>query len=184
VAALLLAGCGIRETDVIEAGGPANVPYVSDYAVQSLLFFRLPHGELVPVVRALGSYEGANYQPRPASPEKVLTALLGGPTKKEKAVGLSTALPPVTGGSVRLRGSAGAVGPGDGPGSVGGDVTLSLPLPLAPLDATAVRQLICTAAYNKDRDGRATVRITGTDGGTKSGTCDLDSRLPQGVPEP
>ncbi|MFF0738906.1 hypothetical protein ACFYVL_00760 [Streptomyces sp. NPDC004111] len=191
VTALLLAGCGIRETDVIEAGGPATVGYVPNPGVDALLFFRLPHGELVPVVRPLGTFgDGVNnFRARPASTEKVLAALLSGPKEAEKAAGISSSLPLVVARMDRLRvaggnpgawagtGSGGLSGSGSGSGTGSGDesgeVTVGLPFEFSRLDATAVRQLICTTAYSKNRDGRATVRLKGTDGGTTSGTCEL-----------
>ncbi|MCX5204237.1 hypothetical protein OG897_22645 [Streptomyces sp. NBC_00237] len=168
LAALLLAGCGIRETDVIEAGGPATVGYIANPDIDSLLFFRLPHGDVVPVVRTLGSYEGVGHEPRRPTPEKVMAALLSGPLAEEKAAGLSSALPPVTAGGARL------LEPLEAP--VPGEVTMQLPLAVRPLDATAVRQLICTVAFLQDPGGGSPVRLRGTDGGTKSGTCDMDLR--------
>ncbi|MFI6107643.1 hypothetical protein [Streptomyces sp. NPDC051310] len=169
VAALLLAGCGVQETDVIEAGGPASVQAFVSPGYDALLFFRLPHGELAPVIRSFrpadafgNEYRQADGAAPPASAEKVISALLSGPGKADRAAGLGTALPRVVAGGVRVRLA------GDG------KVEVDLPLPLGGLDATAVRQLICTAAYTKDRDGRATVLVTGRDGVTATGTCGLD----------
>ncbi|MGW7412498.1 hypothetical protein [Streptomyces sp. NPDC054863] len=178
VTALLLAGCGIQETDVIEAGGPGRVQNFVDPDGDALLFFRLPHGELTPVPRRFrpeGIFSDEYGQPRRTetrrmSTEEAISALLSGPGKAEKAAGLSTALPRVTAGGVRVRLSGG----GSTQGSGAGEVLVSLPLAVDRLDATAVRQLICTAAYSKDREGRATVRVTGRDGGSASGTCGLD----------
>ena len=47
----LLGGCGIQETDVIEAGGPASVQAFFDREYEMLLFFRSPDGGLSPVIR-------------------------------------------------------------------------------------------------------------------------------------
>ncbi|MFI0982410.1 hypothetical protein ACH4SP_36060 [Streptomyces sp. NPDC021093] len=199
VAALLLAGCGIQETDVIEAGGPAHVQTFVNTGDDALLFFRLPHGELAPVPRPFkptGAFGEEYRQPggtaRRASTEWAVSALLGGPGKADRAAGLGTSLPRVAKGGVRVRltgdesGDKSGAGSGDGSGSGDGDksgsgsadkekeVVMTLPLALGRLDATAVRQLICTAAYSRDRDGRATVRMTGQDGVSASGTCGLD----------
>ncbi|WP_199819703.1 hypothetical protein [Streptomyces sp. NRRL S-118] len=168
-AALLLAGCGIQETDVIEAGGPASVQAFVEPGYDALLFFRMPHGKLTPVIRSFpprnpfgDEYRQADGAAPPAVPESAMSALLSGPGEADKAAGLGTSLPRVTADGVRVRLS------GDG------KVMVNLPLALGGLDATAVRQLICTAAYSKDRDGRATVLLTGQDGVTATGTCGLD----------
>lgn len=169
VGALLLTGCGIQGTDVVEAGGPASVQAGPDADYDALLFFRLPNGELTPVIRSFPpenpfgeDYRQAGQEPLPRSPERAVLALLRGPGQEDEAAGLSTSLPRTTAGGVRVRLAA------------DGRVLVDLPLALGALDATAVRQLICTAAYSKDRDGRATVRLTGRDGGAASGTCGLD----------
>jgi hypothetical protein len=47
----LLGGCGIQETDVIEAGGPASVQAFFDREYEMLLFLRSPDGGLSPVIR-------------------------------------------------------------------------------------------------------------------------------------
>ncbi|GAA3492116.1 MULTISPECIES: hypothetical protein [Streptomyces] len=168
LAALVLTGCGIRETDVIEAGGPATVDYLSDASVDALLFFRLPHGALAPAARPLGTHADADngFRSRPASTERVMSALLGGPSKAERAAGLGTALPR-TAGRVELRESA-----------TSDEIALTLPFSPAGLDGTALRQLICTAAYSRDRAGLATVRLTGPDGVSETGACGLG--LPAG----
>ncbi|MGA4960091.1 hypothetical protein [Streptomyces lavendulocolor] len=170
VGALLLAGCGIQGTGVVEAGGPASVRVGPDPDFDALLFFRLPDGELTPVVRSFppanafpDEYERTGESPvLPRSPERAVLALLAGPAKEDEAAGLSTSLPRTTAGGVRVRSAA------------DGRVLVNLPLALGALDATAVRQLICTAAYSKDRDGRVTVLVKGRDGVTATGICGLD----------
>ncbi|MER7112084.1 hypothetical protein [Streptomyces sp. NPDC000229] len=169
VAALLLAGCGVQETDVIEAGGPAGVQVFGNAGHDALLFFRAPHGDLSPVIRifapadSFGNEGGKTEGPaQPVTTEMAISALLSGPGQADEAAGLGTSLPRVTADGVRVRLSP------------EGEVTMSLPLALGGLDATAQRQLICTAACSKDRDGRVTVRMTGQDGVTATGTCGLD----------
>ncbi|WP_411120106.1 hypothetical protein [Streptomyces sp. 058-1L] len=48
-AALLLGGCGIQQTEVIAAGGPATIQYLQRASDETLIFFRLPDGQLAPV---------------------------------------------------------------------------------------------------------------------------------------
>ncbi|MER6346488.1 hypothetical protein ACWC10_16305 [Streptomyces sp. NPDC001595] len=174
---LLLGGCGIQETDVIEAGGPASVQAFVDHDFDMLLFFRTSDGGISPVIRSTTSTieygpEGgmvAGQDPAdgaavPVPTEKVILALLGGPDEQDRAAGLGTSLPSARSADTpRVEVSSG-----------GDRVTTDLPIPLDGLDRTALRQLVCTIAYSHDADGRATVRLTGTDGASASGTCGLD----------
>ncbi|MEW1615718.1 MULTISPECIES: hypothetical protein [unclassified Streptomyces] len=163
-AALLLGGCGIQQTDVIAAGGPATIQVLRHRNSQALLFFRLPDGRLNPVPRSITPY-GEGGGPR-ASAEDAVRALLAGPGEEGEALGLGTALPPAApGGVVRVTFSA------------QGGVRARLPLPLGELDATARHQLICTIAYATVSG--AEVRMTGQDDASASGTCGLG--LPTGV---
>ncbi|OSP40489.1 hypothetical protein B7767_26015 [Streptomyces sp. 13-12-16] len=174
---LLLGGCGIQETDVIEAGGPASVQAFVDPDYDMLLFFHSRDGRISPVVRSIGSTleyglegglvagqdpDGANAVPVPT--EKVILALLSGPDEQDRKAGLSTSLPPAP-QVARLRVEV---------SSGGEEVTTGLPIALDGLGRTALRQLICTIAYSQGADGRATVRLEGTDGVSASGTCGLD----------
>ncbi|MFJ5775191.1 hypothetical protein [Streptomyces sp. NPDC093094] len=185
---LLLGGCGIQESDVIEAGGPASVQaFVGDQDM--LLFFQSPGGGLSPVVRSAGTtviYDAGDGKPGVVDPdaggagsgwgsgsgdvqvptEKVVLALLAGPDQEDRHAGLRTSLPAApTAGKVQV------TAPSDG------QVTIDLPIALDGLRRTAVRQLVCTIAYSQDSDGRVTVRLRGKDGASESGTCDLDPAL-------
>jgi hypothetical protein len=178
-AALLLTGCGIQETDVIEAGGPASFQAFLDRDYDMLLFFRSPDGGLSPVIRTTAtdvssSVFGEGYVDAgpadqdlgdPAGPvptEKVVAALLAGPRKEDRAAGLSTSLPAARpGGTVQVETAS------------AGQVAIRLPLALEGLDSTALRQLICTVAYSQDADGRVAVHLTGQDGASRTGTCGL-----------
>ncbi|MFI1420817.1 hypothetical protein ACH4VX_23110 [Streptomyces sp. NPDC020731] len=174
---LLLGGCGIRETDVIEAGGPASVEAFVDHDYKMLLFFHSREGGISPVIRSPGSTleygpEGglvAGQDPDdadapPVPTEKVILALLSGPDEQDREAGLSTSLPPApSAGPLRVE-----VSPG------GEEVTADLPIALDGLGRTALRQLICTIAYSHDADGRATVRLMGKNDMSASGTCGLD----------
>ncbi|CAL9328337.1 hypothetical protein [Streptomyces sp. Tu 3180] len=177
---LLLGGCGIRETDVIEAGGPASVQAFVDHDLEMLLFFHSREGVISPVVRSADSVieygpEGgmvAGQVPTgagsaPVATEKVILALFSGPDERDRRAGLTTSLPPappaLSAGALRVE-----VSPG------GEKVTTDLPVALDGLDRAALRQLICTIAYSHDADGRVTVRLRGTDDASTSGSCDLD----------
>ncbi|MER7488806.1 hypothetical protein ABTY20_23445 [Streptomyces sp. NPDC126497] len=173
---LLLGGCGIQETDVIEAGGPASVQAFVDPDYDMLLFFHSRDGGVRPVVRSIGSApeygpEGGPVSGRdpadadavPVPTEKVIIALLGGPDEQDRKAGLSTSLPPAP-QVARVQVEV----------SPGGEVTADLPIALDGLGRTALRQLVCTIAYSHDADGRATVRLTGRDGVSASRTCGLD----------
>ncbi|WP_234308131.1 MULTISPECIES: hypothetical protein [unclassified Streptomyces] len=170
----LLGGCGIQETDVIEAGGPASVQAFLNRETGMLLFFRSPDGGLSPVIRSGGSETGfgdgsvhtttAGDQDtnRPVPTEKVVSALLAGPGDEDRAAGLTTALPAARpGGTVKVD------------TSLSGRVTTRLPLALEGLDSTALRQLTCTIAYSQDADGQIVVELRGQDGASRSGTCGL-----------
>ncbi|MFF7445652.1 MULTISPECIES: hypothetical protein [unclassified Streptomyces] len=172
----LLGGCGIQESDVIEAGGPASVQAFLNREYDMLLFFRSPDGDLSPVIRTTGpsaglggEYEVAGAEGQntgdpeePVPTEKVVLALLAGPRELDRAAGLSTALPALTRGAHVEIGSPS-----------GGRVTARVPLTLAGLDSTALRQLTCTIAYGVDPEGQLVVELTGQDGTSRSGTCGL-----------
>ncbi|MDX3309216.1 hypothetical protein ACWGH3_10170 [Streptomyces sp. NPDC054884] len=170
VAAPLLGGCGIQETDVIEAGGPATVQAFLTRSTDVLLFFRSPDGGLSPVMRTMrvhtvtsGSGEADTAgEEGPVPTETAVMALLAGPREEDRAAGLDTSLP------AALPGRTVRIGP-----ATGGRVTARLPLALDGLDSTALRQLTCTIAFSQDVDGRIAVELTGQDGATASGTCDL-----------
>ncbi|MEY9992917.1 hypothetical protein ABIE67_004949 [Streptomyces sp. V4I8] len=171
----LLGGCGIQETDVIEAGGPASFQAFFNRDSDMLLFFRSPDGGLSPVIRTpepsyvepgAGDQNPGDQNPGdtagPVPTEKVVTALLGGPRDEDRAAGLSTALPAARpGGTVEVERSS------------DGGVTTRLPLALEGLDSTALDQLTCTIAYSQDADGQIVVELRGQDGASESGTCGL-----------
>ncbi|MFD0037545.1 hypothetical protein ACFVIZ_07845 [Streptomyces anulatus] len=176
VGASLVGGCGIQESDVIEAGGPATVDAFLNRDNDMLLFFRSPDGGLSPVIRAVrpsagfgdeyieaGSGDRDPTGPAgPAPTEKVVLALLSGPGKTDRAAGLTSALPLVReGATVAVEVSS------------DGGIAVRLPLAVQGLNATALHQLTCTIAYNEATDGRGVVTLTGHDGAKRSGTCGL-----------
>ncbi|GAA3377422.1 hypothetical protein GCM10020367_53070 [Streptomyces sannanensis] len=145
---LLLTGCGIQSTDVVEAGDPARAHVNAPAAGRMLLFFLSPNGELMPVTRSVGG---------PVEAGKTIAALLAGPVEQERAAGLDTALPR-HGLPVRIEDA------GDGVRVyVGFDVT--------GLSGSAHRQLVCTAAYAGEGDGLLEVTVVGTDGTLPPDRC-------------
>lgn len=172
----LLGGCGIQETDVIEAGGPASFQAFLDRDYDMLLFFRSPDGGVIPVIRSTaytaglgeGYVKAGSTAPNlgdlavPERTEKVVAALLVGPREKDRAAGLTTSLPAIRpDATVEVESSS------------AGPVTARLPLALKGLNSTALLQLTCTIAYSQDADGQVVVELTGQDGASRSGTCGL-----------
>lgn len=174
---LLAGGCGVHESEVVEAGGAATVQAFGGR--ESLIFFVSPDGRLSPVFLTPEAWtyigpDGTTSSSRREDPssveseavrtDKLVAMLLRGPRGEDRAVGLTTALPPLQSHeTVQVETPA-----DDGP------VRADLPIALRGLNRTALRQLICTIAYSQDRDGRVTVRLRGQDGESRSGTCDLD----------
>lgn len=122
-AGLLLAGCGIPTTGVVEAGEPA----VGVHQDVTLYFVRAQDGALVTVQRRA---EGA------LDTDVVLAMLLKGVgTMEQKMLGLTTDLPrPTAAPTVRTH---------------DGTVTVDLRTPAAGLTRTAVDQVVCTVLANR-----------------------------------
>lgn len=143
LAALLpLAGCGIPETGVVQAGEPASgvlepgaVPSPSETSAVPLAKVRLffvADGALAPVTRVL---------PAATDPGGVVLVLLDGPDERERAGGLTTELPSATAApTVRVDGAS---------------VTVLLPRGTRSLSDTAVDQLACTVAAARLRQDPA-----------------------------
>ncbi|MBT1092543.1 hypothetical protein [Streptomyces sp. Tu102] len=177
----MLGACGIRGTDVIEAGGPASFQAFLNRDTDMLLFFRAPDGNLAPVIRTVESSTefGDGYSESgsgdaaedPIPTEKVVLALLSGPRTEDRAAGLTSTLPtPRRGTTIKLDRSR------------NDRIKAELPIALGPLDTTAIHQLTCTIAYSEEADGRLAVELTGQDGTSRSGTCGLDPDSPGNEP--
>ncbi|MEU9716571.1 hypothetical protein [Streptomyces sp. NPDC047976] len=124
--ALLLTGCGIKPTGVVESGAAAKVA-VAAPARTSMAYFVTPEGRLVPVPQPEHTRDG---------PRGSLTGLLAGPGATELEAGLGTRLPPV---EPRQLDETGV-------GFTARDrVEARLPFPVADLDPIARRQLVCSA---------------------------------------
>ncbi|WP_432027943.1 hypothetical protein [Streptomyces sp. 1222.5] len=156
-AAAVLTGCGVQRTGVVEAGGPATIAVSSSPGQRMLLlYFVSPRGRVTPVTRMLAGGDDADPSPQPVSGAKALAALFDGPRGNETAAGLHTELP-------RFRGDLQVKADTD-------TVTIHLPIATARLTTTALRQIVCTAAY-AEGGGSATVTIWGEDGGLPSARC-------------
>ncbi|MCP8710419.1 hypothetical protein [Streptomyces sp. AC04842] len=127
---LVLTGCGVPTSDVIEAGSPASGmpgPAPTEAAAEpaTVPLFFLTEGELT-------AY------PRPAGDAADLTSLirllLEGPNEKEGATSATTDLPRLAGApSVTL--------------TDGATITVTLPDTPTPVSRTALLQLTCTIHY-------------------------------------
>ncbi|MFD5098822.1 hypothetical protein [Streptomyces albidochromogenes] len=165
---LLLVGCGVQASEVVEAGGPAVVPVSPDQLERMLLFFVGPDGRPIPVARPLDLSEV------PAPTARTLAALLGGPTEEERAAGITTRLPAATKGVEVVpaaREDAGPGGEAGRPAGVPGAVRVTTGFAVRSLDAAAVRQLVCTAAHAEDPEGLVKVVLTGSDGSLPATAC-------------
>lgn len=193
LAALLpLAACGVRGTDVVEAGGAATVVVGPIPETRMLLYFVGPDGRPMPVAREVG-YSSPDPTSESGDPEsgrtpydgfgpgyeidekdlhrsrvvtvKVLAALLAGPNEAEAAAGLATALP---------RGTESPHVQEEKAGGTDGRRLLRVraPFSVTDLPEAAVHQLVCTTAYAEDRAGRAQIALTGPDGTLPPAVCD------------
>ncbi|MEV4681292.1 hypothetical protein [Streptomyces kurssanovii] len=172
-ALLALTGCGIQETDVIEAGGPATLDVLPAREHRMMGFLLSPDGLLVPSPRSVDTrvWDGgvgpeSGTAPKAPSTAKTVAALLAGPNAAEKRAGLSNdpSLPDpstVVGTEVS-----------------GGTARLTLDTPLTPLTGVARQQLVCTVAYAESDNGGVPVVLVGTDGARPAATCDNGARRP------
>ncbi|OEJ27027.1 hypothetical protein AR457_23760 [Streptomyces agglomeratus] len=161
---LLLAGCGIQASEVVEAGGPAVVPVVPDQLERMLLFFVGPDGRPIPVARPLDVTDV------PSPTARTLDALLGGPTEEERAVGITTRLPAAAKEIEVVPADREDSGPGREAGAPDA-VRVTTGFAVRSLDAAAVRQLVCTAAHAEDPEGLVKVALTGSDGSLPATAC-------------
>ncbi|MEG3631574.1 hypothetical protein [Streptomyces poriticola] len=165
LAALLLGGCGVPETDVIAAGSPAAAQIRPYPTTGMVLFFRSDDGRLMPVVRFLDEAVDTSEPPGVSTPRTV-SELFVGPLENEREAGLTDGLP-----DFPFEGIARAV-----PSRQGG-VEVTLPIALGDLDDLAVRQVVCTVAFTEDAEGRTPVRLRGTDTALAPDVCELGAGL-------
>ncbi|MFG3493960.1 hypothetical protein [Streptomyces sp. NPDC047928] len=179
----LLAGCGVRETGVIGAGGPATVDVFPGRDARMLLFFVSPEGEPLPVARPfeaqpppVQSSGNGTTDTRPTGPgvAKTVAALLAGPSNDERSAGVTTELPTIgrdrSGTPVSVRQGRDRV-----------DVTVGLAV--GELSPAAVRQLVCTIAYAADINGAVEVAVSGAGATLPAVRCDRDAPTPTWAPD-
>ncbi|MDH2427981.1 hypothetical protein [Sphaerisporangium sp. TRM90804] len=143
VSLVAVAGCGVRPSDAISAGDPPSGPVAPPVKITLYL---VKNGRLSAVTRP----------GPPLSPADTLTLLAAGPTAAERADGLTTDVPT-----------------GAGPISVtaepAGRLLVTLSTPAGELSATAVAQIVCTAAAAApESPARITVVGAGRSGGPRS----------------
>ncbi|MFI8003587.1 hypothetical protein [Streptomyces sp. NPDC086010] len=170
-----LTACGIQETDVIGANGPATIDVLPARQVRMMLFFLSPDGALMPVPRMVGGGDatgfGENYGGEEESGEgsadagrpptvKVVAALVAGPQEAERRAGLRSD-PTLAALDAAVRVS---------PSGNGVDVTTAAPL--SGLTEAARRQLVCTIAFAESPDGGVMVTLRGSDGALAPERCD------------
>ncbi|MFF7036097.1 MULTISPECIES: hypothetical protein [Streptomyces] len=166
-----LAGCGIQETDVIQAGRPAVGDLLPPREGRVLLFYFSPDGELLPVPRIVQDpWQDANAGTTgsaaadegtgASSPLAAVTALLTGPDNAERRAGLRNAptLPRAPTAADRVVAD-------------GSTVEVELRLPVRRLAAPARDQLVCTAAYAAHTKGAVSVSLVGQDGRLAPADC-------------
>ncbi|MGW1884778.1 hypothetical protein [Streptomyces sp. NPDC001970] len=177
LASAALSGCGIQESDVIEAGGPATIQVFPNSQNGLVLFFRTSQKELTPVIRYregdgpgnLGTPDAGTAVPanREKRTAEAIIGLFRGPQGKERTAGLTGGLPAMGPGSPAVR----SMPPGQG------GVEVTLPIALGGLDDLAIRQLVCTIAFSRDAEGLTPVHLRGTDGALERAGCDADVDL-------
>ncbi|MFD8980962.1 hypothetical protein [Streptomyces sp. NPDC059564] len=136
---LLVTGCGIKPTGVVESGAAARV-LIAAPSRPPMAYFVSGEGRLVPAPEP-------EYADK--SPQGSMQLLMRGPGPVEREAGLGTRLPPVEGvlaGSVRAFFSA------------KDRVEVRVPFPVAALDPLALRQLVCTALSTAGPSAEAVVR--------------------------
>ncbi|WP_078908312.1 hypothetical protein [Streptomyces vietnamensis] len=190
LAVLSLAACGIQESDVVEAGGAATVIVYPQPEFRMVLYFLGPDGQPVPVAREVeppipdptfaaggieasqdrkahgwASGQGQDTHGTPVATDKVLAALLSGPSGADTAAGLTTGLPRSK-NAPRTEQVEGLTPEGRR------RIRLRLPFPVMGLSDAAVQQLVCTTAYAEDGGGRVDVTLISIDGTRPATRCE------------
>ncbi|GAA2637750.1 MULTISPECIES: hypothetical protein [Streptomyces] len=154
--ALLLTGCGIKRTGVIDSGHAATVKVPGGNS--TVLYFLSKEGDrLVP--SPITGFEGHHI-----NPVVLVSLLLNGPRGRAGEVGLTTGLPRITD---RMDEEL-AVSPYSHEG-----VTVRLPFAVGNLPAPARMQLVCTVGLSAVPDTVSPVTLQGTDTTLAPADCDL-----------
>ncbi|GAA2872474.1 hypothetical protein GCM10020220_072180 [Nonomuraea rubra] len=138
-----VAGCGVRPSDVIEAGDPPSGARRTDLADHPL-----PGAE-----RPLSAVKRSG---PPLTPADTLTLLADGPSARERSRGLTTEVPS-------------EAGPFEVTAAPAGHLVVTLSTPAGDLSALAVDQIVCTAAATADGPAQVTVVGAGQSAGPR--TC-------------
>ncbi|MEU9375776.1 hypothetical protein AB0D94_18605 [Streptomyces sp. NPDC048255] len=154
--ALLLAGCGIKRTGVIESGHAATVKVPGGKTAGVLYFVSKEGDRLVPVPFGVS----AEYT---IAPSALLGLLLSGPNGPAQEAGLTTALP-------QLR--AGQGEPSVGEYEPNKALTVRVPLAVGSLSELARNQLVCTVGVSAVPDVVNPVILQGTDTALPAADCD------------
>ncbi|GGS07638.1 hypothetical protein Snoj_11210 [Streptomyces nojiriensis] len=156
--ALLLTGCGIKRSGVIDSGHAATVK-VADGKNSTYLYFLSKEGDrLVPAPFSfLAGYD--------LNPAVLLHLLLEGPRGRAGEAGLTTGLPklPAGSGSEKL-----SVSPSPHAG-----MTVKVPFAVGDLSALARMQLVCTIGVSAVKDTLSPVTLQGSDTTLAPAECDL-----------
>ncbi|MBT2481136.1 GerMN domain-containing protein [Streptomyces sp. ISL-94] len=155
---LLLAGCGIKTTGVIDSGHAATVK-VPGAGKSTVLYFLSKEGDrLVPAPFTL--FDGYTI-----APLALVHLLLDGPGGRAGEAGLTTALPRLPAGkedSVTVS----EYSPSEG-------MTVRVPFAVGDLSELARSQLVCTVGVSAVPDTLSRVTLQGTDTTIPSAECDL-----------
>ncbi len=155
--ALLLTGCGIKRSGVIDSGHAATVKVV-DGKNNTYLYFLSKEGDrLVPAPFSLLVDD--------LNPVVLLRLLLEGPRGRAGEAGLTTGLPqlPAGQGSEKLAVSS----------TPHAGVTVRVPFAVGNLSALARMQLVCTMGISAAKDTLSPVTLQGSDTTLAPAECDL-----------
>ncbi|WP_404954635.1 hypothetical protein [Streptomyces sp. 147326] len=154
--ALLLTGCGIKRTGVIDSGHAATVK-VPGAKTAAVLYFVSKEGDrLIPVPFAIS----ADYT---LAPVPLLRLLMNGPSGPAQEAGLTTALPRLPDGAETMIVSAPAPDKG---------LTVRLPFAVGTLSDLARDQLVCTVGVSAVPDVISPVTLQGTDTTLPAAECE------------
>ncbi|MFJ6792784.1 hypothetical protein [Streptomyces sp. NPDC091268] len=150
---LLLSGCGIKPTGVVDSGDAALVT-VPDVSGSPVLYFVSPDGDrLLPY--PTGSIGDTSH---------LLVALLAGPNPAARASGMTTALPTLDG--INPDTAVIEYSPTDG-------VTARLPFAVGRLSELGRRQVVCTLASAVVPGSLSQVTLAGTDTTLGPARCEI-----------
>ncbi|WP_051696047.1 hypothetical protein [Streptomyces sp. NRRL S-244] len=149
---LLLTGCGIKPTGVIESGAAAKV-VVPGPGTKGTVYLVASDGRLFPV---------PDREQPSVSEASLLIRLLVGPTEAQRAAGLETRLPVL---DIKKQGASA------GTTMISADtIGVGVPFKVATLSETARQQLVCTVAST---DPRYQVVLLGPDADIGPARCEL-----------